>query len=168
MPAVHEQVLSAALESCRRRGGWVFDVADVLDALPHLNPRTVRTHVSSRCCVNAPKNHLHKWDYFRRVGRGVYEVVSRYRRTRRAPAARQASPGLLKHLVHAVVSRDEGVYVAECLELAVVTQAPSIDGLLVNLREAVELHLEGEDRAALGLADELRLALSADLALRDG
>jgi predicted RNase H-like HicB family nuclease len=42
--------------------------------------------------------------------------------------------------------------VAECLEIAVVTQGATLDEAVHNLKEAVELHLEGEDLAAMGLA----------------
>ncbi len=47
---------------------------------------------------------------------------------------------------------DEGGYVAECLDLAVVTQGRSLDETVQNLREAILLHLEGEDLAEMGLA----------------
>jgi len=33
------------------------------------------------------------------------------------------------------------------------TQAPSVDELDANIREAIYLHLEGEDLALLGIAD---------------
>jgi hypothetical protein len=48
--------------------------------------------------------------------------------------------------------KSECQFVAECLDLPVVTQAPSLDELAVNIREAIALHLEGEDLAALGIA----------------
>lgn len=41
---------------------------------------------------------------------------------------------------------------AECLDLPVVTQAPSLDELAANISEAIGLHLEGEDLASLGIA----------------
>lgn len=66
--------------------------------------------------------------------------------------------------VHAVVTESDGCYVAECLELAVVTQAQSFDDLLVNLREALALHIEGEDPAWLGLSSAPRLLLSYETA----
>jgi predicted RNase H-like HicB family nuclease len=47
---------------------------------------------------------------------------------------------------------DETGYVAECLDLAVVTQGRSLDETVQNLREAISLYLEGEDLAGLGLA----------------
>jgi predicted RNase H-like HicB family nuclease len=43
---------------------------------------------------------------------------------------------------------DEGGYVAECLGLAVVTQGKTLHETVQNLREAILLHLEGEDLVA--------------------
>jgi len=45
---------------------------------------------------------------------------------------------------------DEGGYVAECLDLAVVTQGKTLDETAQNLRKAITLHLEGEDLAKVG------------------
>src|SRR5919106_5674867 len=69
---VHEQVLAAASHVADAR--WTFRLRDVVAALPHLNPGTVRTHVASRCCVNAPAHHQTRWPYFRALGRGVYRL----------------------------------------------------------------------------------------------
>ena len=46
---------------------------------------------------------------------------------------------------------DQSGYVAECLNLAIVTQGATLDETVRNLREAIALHLEGEDVAELGL-----------------
>ncbi len=46
----------------------------------------------------------------------------------------------------------ESGYVATCEDIAVVTQGETLDEVTATLREAVVLHLEGEDLAALGLA----------------
>ena len=81
---IHEEVLRAAGRLCRERGGWTFTPEEVVHALPHLNESSVRTHIVSRCCVEAPKNHPHKWDYFSRVRRGVYEIRPAYRREKEA------------------------------------------------------------------------------------
>ena len=88
--AIHDEILAAALRICRERGAWTFSADEIVRALPHLNAGTIRTHVTSRCCVNAPRNHPHKWDYFKRVDRGVYEVVPRYRARRGAITLRRA------------------------------------------------------------------------------
>jgi predicted RNase H-like HicB family nuclease len=50
-----------------------------------------------------------------------------------------------KYTIQALVyPGDEGGYVAECLDLAVVTQGETLDETVQSLREAVLLHLEGE------------------------
>ncbi len=58
----------------------------------------------------------------------------------------------LQHTIKAVIRRGEDLYVAECLEIAVVTQGKTLDETVANLREAVGLHLGGEDPAEFGLA----------------
>jgi predicted RNase H-like HicB family nuclease len=50
------------------------------------------------------------------------------------------------------ISRGDRLFVAECLDLPVVTQAATLDELASNIREAIGLHLEGEDLAALGFS----------------
>ena len=70
---VHKQVLDAA-RRLYEKGKLRFTLAEIVEALPDLNSGTVRTHVSSRCCVNAPDNHQHRWPYFHRVRRGVYRL----------------------------------------------------------------------------------------------
>jgi predicted RNase H-like HicB family nuclease len=58
---------------------------------------------------------------------------------------------------------EESGYVAECLEIAVVTQGQTLDEVMRNLREAVALHLEGEDLAALGLVENPSLLVTMEL-----
>jgi len=79
---------------------------------------------------------------------------------RPAPTVRASAPP--RDTVHAVVTRSRGWYVAECLEVAVVTQGHTLDELVTNLREAVGLHLEG------GMRHVMRGRLATDRAhLRD-
>lgn len=68
-----------------------------------------------------------------------------------------------RRTIHATIIRGETHYVAECQQLAVVTQGTTIDETMQNLREAVELHLEGEDMAALGLAPDPVILVSMEL-----
>ena len=49
---------------------------------------------------------------------------------------------------------DESGYVAECLNLAVVTQGKTLDETAQNLREAIQLHLDGEG-VSLNSRDEI-------------
>lgn len=50
------------------------------------------------------------------------------------------------------IFRGETKYVAECLDLPIVTEGDTLDEVTANIREAVALHLEGEDIADFGLA----------------
>ena len=51
-----------------------------------------------------------------------------------------------RYTIQAVIYQgEEHGYVAECLNLAVVTQGKTLDDTVQNLREAIQLHLEGED-----------------------
>lgn len=169
--SIHHDVLSAARRLCAERKERMFHVEDIVRALPHLNPSSVRTHVISRCCVNAPKNHPHKWDYFKRVGRGVYEILPTYRnapepRARvRERTAEYGGDVSLRDTIHVVVHRSSGFYVGEGLEIAVVSQGRSLDELVANMRAAIALHLEGEDLGVLGLAQKLRIAVTFEEAV---
>ena len=176
---IHIEVLHAALWLCRSRGGWTFQPNEIVRRLPSLNASSVRTHIVSRCCVNAPRNHPHAWDYFKRIDRGVYEILLKHRRVVAAsprPATAVGEPRAVYHparralggVVHAVVVRDGKWFVAECLEIAVVTQGRSLDETAEALREAVALHLEGEDAAALGLVSAPRLVLQYETSVAGG
>jgi len=61
---------------------------------------------------------------------------------------------MMKKTIHVRISRGEKFYVAECLDLPVVTQAATLDELASNLREAIALQLEGEDPADFGIAPD--------------
>ena len=173
--SIHEEILLAARRLCVERRSWTFTPMEVVSALPHLNERSVRTHVVSRCCVNAPSHHPHRWPYFERVRRGVYRIRAEYRGTGEERAGRKigsevadASPAyevttvVPRETIHAVVAKSEGQYVAECLEVAVVTQGRSLDETLANLRSAVQLYVDGEDAAVLGLVPNPRLLVTLE------
>jgi predicted RNase H-like HicB family nuclease len=181
MARVHQRVLDVANQLASQSKDGTFTINGVVRALPELNANSVRTHVASRCCVDANKNHPHKWDYFRRVGRGRYQVTARYRQTGRArkrsdvkadhrrphrsPEPRADTPTRRRDAIHAVVQRDASAFVAECMEVAVVTQGDTLDEVTANLKQAVALHLDGEDMAALGLTDSPRLRILVEIPL---
>ncbi|MBI3536479.1 MAG: type II toxin-antitoxin system HicB family antitoxin [Chloroflexi bacterium] len=58
---------------------------------------------------------------------------------------------------------DQQGYVGECLDLAVVTQGRTLDETAQNLREAIQLHLEGEDLGELGLAPNPPLLITFEM-----
>ena len=183
---VHLEVLEAVRRICGERGAWTFTPQEIVTALPHLKASSVRTHIVSRCCVNAPNNHLHRWPYFRRVSRGTYEVLPAQRRGKSSVPgpvrgrAAGSSPGRAlrvaetsaafgrvparpRDTVHVLVTREAGVYVAECLELAVVTQGHTLDEVVAHVREAIGLHLEGERPATIGVVARPRISMTYEL-----
>ena len=68
----------------------------------------------------------------------------------------------LQHTILAVVRHGDTHYVAECMDLPVVTQGATLDETVANLQEAVSLHLEGEDLQALGLAPNPSLLVTME------
>lgn len=173
---IHEEVLNAARRICKERGNWRFAPEELVRALPHLNVSSVRTHIVSRCCINAPRNHPHKWNYFRRIKRGVYEIAAGYRSEKPERSSKDkvseipleylpASKPAARESIHAVIHRDPEAYVGECLEIAVVTQGRTIDELVSNLREAITLHLAGEEVESFGLSTTSRLVMTYELPL---
>jgi len=70
----------------------------------------------------------------------------------------------LQHTIKAVIrSGEESGYVAECLEVPVVTQGTTLDEVTANLKEAVELHLEGEDPLQWGLVKRPTLLITFEI-----
>ena len=163
---IHIQLLETARRVCKT-DDWTFRLRDIVDALPHLNAKSVYAD-ASRCCVNAPRHHAKQWPYFRRARNGVYEIMPRYRLGASdegqpetdASAARTADHATGRSAIHVVIAESEGWYVAECLETAVVTQGRTLDETLANLRSALELHLDDEELALAGLAPSPRLVVS--------
>jgi len=70
----------------------------------------------------------------------------------------------LRRTINAVTrTGEQSGYVAECLELPVVTQGATLGEVAANLREAVELQLQGEDPAEWGLADHPGLLVTFEV-----
>jgi predicted RNase H-like HicB family nuclease len=58
---------------------------------------------------------------------------------------------------------DESAYVAECVNLPVVTQGATIDETVKNMQEALALHLDGENLEDLELSPNAPLIVSMEL-----
>jgi predicted RNase H-like HicB family nuclease len=70
----------------------------------------------------------------------------------------------LQHTIKAVIHPGEqSGYVAECVEIPVVTQGTTLDEVTANLKEAVELHLEGEDPSQWGLVSRPTLLITFEI-----
>ncbi len=70
----------------------------------------------------------------------------------------------LQHTIGAVIRPGEqSGYVAECVEIPVVTQGGTLDETVANLREAVELQLEDVDLEEIGLATNPTVVVTIEL-----
>ncbi len=69
----------------------------------------------------------------------------------------------MKTIVQFHIAKGENYYVAEGVDVAVVTQGKTLDELVANIKEAVELHFEGEDLKDLGFAESPTVLLNFEL-----
>jgi predicted RNase H-like HicB family nuclease len=51
----------------------------------------------------------------------------------------------MKKTIQVRIYKGEKYYVVECVDLPVVTQGKTLDEVAANIREAIDLHLEGEN-----------------------
>lgn len=69
----------------------------------------------------------------------------------------------MRRSIKAYIYKGDTHYVAECMDIAVVTQGKTLEETISNLQEAVALHLEGEDLAELDLAPNPSLLVTMEL-----
>jgi predicted RNase H-like HicB family nuclease len=69
----------------------------------------------------------------------------------------------MKRTIQVRIYRGDHQYVAECLDFPVVTQAPTLDELAANIREAIALHLEDENLAELGFVNDPTVLATLEL-----
>jgi predicted RNase H-like HicB family nuclease len=69
----------------------------------------------------------------------------------------------MRKIIQVRIFKGDRQYVAECLDLPVVTQAETLEELTENVREAIGLHLKGEDLAELGFAENPTVLASFEL-----
>jgi predicted RNase H-like HicB family nuclease len=69
----------------------------------------------------------------------------------------------MKRTIQARIYKGDTHYVAECTDLPIVTQGKTLDEVTANLREAITLHLEGEDFSEFDVAREPVILASYEL-----
>ena len=69
----------------------------------------------------------------------------------------------MKRIIQVYVSKGDKYYVAEGVDLPIVTQGETLDELARNIEEAIELHLEGENPADFGIAPNPSVLMSFEL-----
>ncbi|MEK7553383.1 MAG: type II toxin-antitoxin system HicB family antitoxin [Patescibacteria group bacterium] len=60
----------------------------------------------------------------------------------------------MKKIIQVHIYKGDNHYIAECIDLPVVTQGKTLDELSVNLKEAINLQLEGENLADFDLSPQ--------------
>ena len=69
----------------------------------------------------------------------------------------------MKNIIYVKIYKDEKYYVAEGLNLSVVTQGKNLDEVVANLKEAIELHLEDENLADLNFGAHPQVVVNFEL-----
>ena len=69
----------------------------------------------------------------------------------------------MKHIIHFHISKGEKQYVAQGIELPVVTQGKTLDELIENIKEATALQLKGENLADFDLAPNPSLLVDLEV-----
>ena len=69
----------------------------------------------------------------------------------------------MKHIIQIYVSKGDKYYVAEGVDLPIVTQGETLDELAQNIREAIDLHLEGENPADFNIAHNPSVLMNFEL-----
>jgi len=69
----------------------------------------------------------------------------------------------MKNIIQVHIFKGEKYFVADCLDLPVVTQGKTLDELAKNLRDAIALQLEGENPADFGFVQKPSVLASFEL-----
>lgn len=69
----------------------------------------------------------------------------------------------MKSIIQFTIQKGKKYYVAQGMDLAIVTQGKTLDELTRNINEAVSLHLEGEDLAELRLVERPSVLVNFEL-----
>jgi len=69
----------------------------------------------------------------------------------------------MKKTIQVRVYRGEKYFVAECLDLPVVTQGKNLDEVVENVREAIGLHLQDEDMEELDISPEFSIIVNFEV-----
>jgi predicted RNase H-like HicB family nuclease len=68
----------------------------------------------------------------------------------------------MKKDIRVFIHKGETQYIAECLDIAVVTKGSTLQETIANLKEAIKLYLEGEDRAKFDLEPNPSLIITLE------
>jgi hypothetical protein len=74
------EILDCVQRITSQKGSNEFTIEEVLDGLrsrgTEYSVSTIRTHITSRLCVNAPAHHAVRYPDFERTARGTYRLAA--------------------------------------------------------------------------------------------
>ena len=69
----------------------------------------------------------------------------------------------MKKIIQVKIYKGEKYYVAECVDLPVVSQGKTVDEAAANVREAIDLHLEGENLEEWDILPDFSILVNFEL-----
>ena len=73
-----DEILECANQIVQKKNVNEFSLEEIVECMElagtNYKESTIRTHVASRMCVNAPKHHATKFDDFERISHGIYKL----------------------------------------------------------------------------------------------
>ena len=69
----------------------------------------------------------------------------------------------MKRIIQFRIYRGERYYVAECIDLPIVTQGKTLDEVVENIKEAINLHLEDENLEDLEIHPDFSVLVNLEL-----
>jgi len=69
----------------------------------------------------------------------------------------------MKRIIQVKIYKGEKFYVAECVDLPVVTQGKTLDEVVENMREAIDLYLEGESLEEWAISPDFSVLANFEL-----
>lgn len=74
-----DEILAAVKSIVSEREVKQFSVCEVLKYMKEdetsYKESTIRTHITSKCCSNAPNHHASVFNDYERIGKGVYRLI---------------------------------------------------------------------------------------------
>jgi hypothetical protein len=74
-----DELIESVRKIVKNKGENKFKVSEVITFMKQngtvYEESTIRTHITSRCCKNAPQNHASVYEDFERIGNGIYKLL---------------------------------------------------------------------------------------------
>ncbi|MBT2571787.1 hypothetical protein [Planococcus sp. ISL-110] len=74
-----DEILATAKSMTKEREVKHFSVGEILKYMKEdgtsYKDSTIRTHITSKCCSNAPNHHATVFNDYERIGKGMYRLI---------------------------------------------------------------------------------------------